>query len=74
MNTISHHELLKLVSLYKSYCKGVLTPDIILEEMLDIRVEMDRLICLSRPIDGLEIYYKELEYLLFEVMHYDKEQ
>lgn len=74
MNGISKHELIKLVSLYKAYCKGVLTPDIILEEMLDIRVEMDRLICLSRPVDGLEIYYKELEYLLFEVMHYDKEQ
>ena len=74
MNTISQHELIKLVSLYKVYCKGGLTPNIVLEELLDIRVEIDRLICLSRPIDGLETYYKELEYLLFEVMHYDKEQ
>jgi hypothetical protein len=51
-----------------------LTPDIILDELLNIRVEIDRLACLSQNTDGLEVYYKELEYLLFDIMHYDKEQ
>ena len=74
MNGISQHELVKLASLYKAYCTGVLTPDIILDELLNIRVEIDRLICLSQNTGGLEIYYKELEYLLFDIMHYDKEQ
>lgn len=74
MNGISQHELVKLVSLYKAHCTGVLTPDIILDELLNIRVEIDRLTCLSQNTDGLEIYYKELEYLLFDIMHYDKEQ
>lgn len=74
MNRISQHELVKLVSLYKAHCTGVLTPDIILDELLNIRVEIDRLTCLSQNTDGLEIYYKELEYLLFDIMHYDKEQ
>lgn len=74
MNGISQHELVKLVSLYKAHCTGVLTPDIILGELLNIRVEIDRLTCLSQNTDGLEIYYKELEYLLFDIMHYDKEQ
>lgn len=74
MNGISQHELVKLVSLYKAHCTGVLTPDIILDELLNIRVEIDRLACLSQNTDGLEIYYKELEYLLFDIMHYDKEQ
>lgn len=74
MNGISQHELVKLVSLYKAHCNGVLTPDILLDELLNIRVEIDRLICLSENTDSLEIYYKELEYLLFEIMHYDKEQ
>lgn len=73
MNRISQHELVKLVSLYKAHCTGVLTPDIILDELLNIRVEIDRLTCLSQNTDGLEIYYKELEYLLFDIMHYDKE-
>lgn len=74
MNGISQHELVKLVSLYKAHCTGVLTPDIILDELLNIRVEIDRLTCLSQNTDGLEIYYKELEYLLFDIMNYDKEQ
>lgn len=74
MNGISQHELVKLVSLYKAHCTGVLTPDIILDELLNIRVEIDRLICLSQNTGGLETYYKELEYLLFDIMHYDKEQ
>ena len=74
MNGISQHELVKLVSLYKAHCTGVLTLDIILDELLNIRVEIDRLTCLSQNTDGLEIYYKELEYLLFDIMHYDKEQ
>lgn len=74
MNGISKHELTKLVSLYKAHCTGVLTPDIILDELLNIRVEIDRLTCLSQNTDGLEIYYKELEYLLFDIMHYDKKQ
>lgn len=74
MNGISQHELVKLVSLYKAHCTGVLTPDIILDELLNIRVEIDRITCLSQNTDGLEIYYKELEYLLFDIMHYDKEQ
>lgn len=74
MNGISQHELVKLVSLYKAHCNGVLTPDILLDELLNIRVEIDRLMCLSENTDSLEIYYKELEYLLFEIMHYDKEQ
>lgn len=74
MNRISQHELVKLVSLYKAHCTGVLTPDIILDELLNIRVEIDRLACLSQNTDGLEVYYKELEYLLFDIMHYDKEQ
>lgn len=74
MNGISQHELVKLVSLYKAHCTGVLTPDIILDELLNIRVEIDRLTCLSQNTDGLEIYYKELEYLLFDIMQYDKEQ
>lgn len=73
MNRISQHELVKLISLYKAHCTGVLTPDIILDELLNIRVEIDRLTCLSQNTDGLEIYYKELEYLLFDIMHYDKE-
>lgn len=73
MNRISQHELVKLVSLYKAHCTGVLTPDIILDELLNIRVEIDRLTCLSQNTNGLEIYYKELEYLLFDIMHYDKE-
>lgn len=74
MNGISQHELVKLVSLYKAHCNGVLTPDILLDELLNIRVEIDLLMCLSENTDSLEIYYKELEYLLFEIMHYDKEQ
>lgn len=74
MNRISQHELVKLVSLYKAHCTGVLTPDIILDELLNIRVEIDRLACLSKNTDGLEVYYKELEYILFDIMHYDKEQ
>ena len=74
MNRISQHELVKLVSLYKAHFTGVLTPDIIIDELLNIRVEIDRLTCLSQNTDGLEVYYKELEYLLFDIMHYDKEQ
>mgnify|MGYP003413112122 FL=1 len=74
MNGISQHELVKLVRLYNAHCTGVLTPDIILDVLLNIRVEIDRLTCLSQNTDGLEIYYKELEYLLFDIMHYDKEQ
>lgn len=74
MNGISKHELVKLVSLYKAYCTGLLTSDLLLDELLNIRVEIDRLTCLSENTESLEIYYKELEYLLFEIMHYDKEQ
>ena len=73
MASISQQELVKLVSLYKAYCSGVLDSETIINEMLDIKVEIDRLTCRSLPTESLSVYYSELEYLLYDIMGYDKE-
>lgn len=74
MDTVSQQELIKLVSLYKSHCKGELEYETVINEMLDIKLEIDKAICHFKPITNLTLYYSELEYLLFDIMGYDKRE
>lgn len=71
---MGNFELVKLVSLYKAYCKGYLTPEIIMSEILDTRQEADNVFYKTGKEESkLNVYIKELEYLLFDIMHYKKE-
>lgn len=71
MAILPQQELVKLVSLYKSFCSGILTKDSVINEMLDTKVEMDRLYYLGYNNEHLSEYYNELEYLLIHVMGYE---
>lgn len=67
-------ELTKLVSLYKSYCKGYLTPDIVKAEIIDTKCEADKEYCKTGvESKDLQDYIQELEILLFDIMHYNNE-
>lgn len=67
-------ELTKLVSLYKSYCKGFLTCEIVKSEILDTKQAIDiEFYKTGKEPSELTTYIHELEYLLFDVMNYKNE-
>lgn len=72
---MGNFELVKLVSLYKAYCNGMLTADTVKNEILDTRSLMDEVFYKTgEKSEDLEKYIFELEYLLFDVMRYKDEQ
>lgn len=68
---MSAEMLNKLISYYKQYCMGLLQPQIIKDEMLAVKLSMDKRSVGNKPQEDLELYYIELEYLLFDVLKYE---
>lgn len=61
----------KVISYYKQYCMGALQPQTIKDEMLAVKLDMDRRSVNKQSQEDLELYYAELEYLLFDVLKYE---
>ena len=61
----------KVISYYKQYCMGAPQPQTIKDEMLAVKLDMDRRSVNKQSQEDLELYYAELEYLLFDVLKYE---
>lgn len=64
-------QLARLLSLYKDYCLGELSPLEVEDEMLSVAIEIDRLVVSSKDYASEQRYYEELQFLLFDIMQYE---
>lgn len=64
-------QLTRLLSFYKNYCLGGISPLEIKDEMLSSAIEIDRLVVSSKDYSNEQLYYEELQFLLFDIMNYE---